>query len=739
MNRTDRRRQKKIAHKKVPGSAGILHKAAKDFHAGKYEAAGKKCAWILKSQPENADANNLRGLCAYKMRDFETAECHIIKAIDCAPGQADMLSNLGHVLKDVGRNEEALKAFNKSLSLSSSQSSTYQVIAEVLLTLDRADEALDSFQNALSLDPENIAILTSYGNALIKQKQFDQSINCLRQVIETKPDFAGGYVNLGNALKEQGEFAAAIELYNLAIDLAPELPEALFNVAFTQALLGDQKGALATLSNLLKIAPAMEQAWFELTSNIKIHLFQDGNTDIASVLAALPGWIINNPDMVTNLALLELSLAMDHGAQAAQAPFDKAMTTLAPLHDQSLLKKKPIVALLHFGRSGSGLIHSLIDNHPQVSTLPSIYTKGYFEEGVWEQLVANGQNHLPESFVKLFAPMFDAANPSPVPGVMGEDTSMLGIKEGLTTVGKNHDEKLCVDRDAFCTEAHKLMSSTDTLDAGNFLRIAFQAFDVASGNKKKDPLIFYHIHNPGLYARVNFLQQVPNARLMMMVREPLQSCESWIREDFKQANYGLVSQKIATMMYDIDRPEFARSDCIGLKLEDLKEKPEKTLQNLCRWLQIDEAPSLYEMTVQGKMWWGDPTSADFVRDKPMPPFDNASVIRPLGSIFSERDQLVLSTLYYPFRVRFAYAEKDVEGFKQNLKTIRLMLEDFFDFEKDLMQLSGQAPETFKQRQDYIVLRARLTYRWNLLDQKGTYLGMLKALSGVTISSTILST
>ena len=298
MNRTDRRRQKKMAHKKVPGSAGNLHKAEKDFHRGKYEAASKKCAGILKSQPENADANNLKGLCAYKMKDFETAECHIIKAINCAPGQADMLGNLGHVLKDVGRNDEALKAFNKSLSLGSSKSSTYQTIAEVLLTLDRADEAFDSFQNALSLYPKNISILTSFGNALIKQKQFDQSIDCLRRVMEIQPDFAGGYVNLGNALKEQGEFAAAIELYNLAIDLAPEFPEALFNVAFTQALLGDQEGALATLSNLLKIAPAMEQAWFELTGNLKIHLFQDGNTDISSTLAALPGWIINNHDIL---------------------------------------------------------------------------------------------------------------------------------------------------------------------------------------------------------------------------------------------------------------------------------------------------------------------------------------------------------------------------------------------------------------------------------------------------------
>ena len=32
-----------------------------------------------------------------------------------------------------------------------------------------------------------------------------------------------------------------------------------------------------------------------------------------------------------------------------------------------------MVALKYLGRSGTGLLHSLIDGHPEVSTLPSIY------------------------------------------------------------------------------------------------------------------------------------------------------------------------------------------------------------------------------------------------------------------------------------------------------------------------------------------------------------------------------
>ena len=38
-----------------------------------------------------------------------------------------------------------------------------------------------------------------------------------------------------------------------------------------------------------------------------------------------------------------------------------------------------ITALVHFGRSGTGLMHSLIDGHPEISTLPSIYFSEFFD------------------------------------------------------------------------------------------------------------------------------------------------------------------------------------------------------------------------------------------------------------------------------------------------------------------------------------------------------------------------
>ena len=40
--------------------------------------------------------------------------------------------------------------------------------------------------------------------------------------------------------------------------------------------------------------------------------------------------------------------------------------------------KTQIIALLGFGRSGSLFLHSLLDGHPQISTLPGYFFKGWF-------------------------------------------------------------------------------------------------------------------------------------------------------------------------------------------------------------------------------------------------------------------------------------------------------------------------------------------------------------------------
>ena len=181
------------------------------------------------------------------------------------------------------------------------------------------------------------------------------------------------------------------------------------------------------------------------------------------------------------------------------------------------------------------------------------------------------------------------------------------------------------------------------------------------------------------------------------------------------------------MLYEVDNIIYHKQNSIGVRLEDLKERPRQAIPALCNWMGIEETESFYEMTAQGKKWWGDPTSPDFAQDG-MNPFGKTSINRKLGSVFSTNDQFILRTLFYPFSVRFGYVEENAEQFEIDLQAIRPMLDDMFDFEKVIAEQTHTEPEQFMKSGSYLHLRSRLIERWNILKEFGTYPNMIKPLN-----------
>jgi hypothetical protein len=213
---------------------------------------------------------------------------------------------------------------------------------------------------------------------------------------------------------------------------------------------------------------------------------------------------------------------------------------------------------------------------------------------------------------------------------------------------------------------------------------------------------------------------------MMMVREPVQCCESWIRSSFRDKKYPEMANKILSSLFEVDNIIYHKKNALGVRLEDLKEFPKKTIPALCDWMGIEETPSLYEMTAQGKKWWGDPSSPDYSVDG-MEPFGKTFVNRKAGLIFSANDQFILRTLFYPFSVRFGYAQADSAQFEADLEIIRPMLDQLFDFESVLIKRTKTELAQFLASGSYLYFRSGLIERWNTLNEFGTYPNMIKPL------------
>ena len=100
----------------------------------------------------------------------------------------------------------------------------------------------------------------------------------------------------------------------------------------------------------------------------------------------------------------------------------------------------------------------------------------------------------------------------------------------------------------------------------------------------------------------------------------------------------------------------------------------------------------------------------------------------VGKVFSANDRLILSTLFYPFSVRFGYQKENLFQFKNNLLKIRPMLDQLFDFERNIIYKTKVNSEQFKNSEMYLYLRTKLIERWRVLKKNfHTYPNMLKPL------------
>jgi tetratricopeptide (TPR) repeat protein len=689
---------------------------------------------LIKDYPNTPLPYNISGACHKALGHLDVAVKSYKQALAIKPDYAEAHSNLGVTFKELGQLEEAVKSYEQALAIKPDYAEAHNNLGNTLRELYQLDAAVKSYKQALAIEPNYAEAHSNLSITLQELGQLDAAVKCCEQALAIKPDYAEAYYNLGGTLKEFGQLEAAIKNYEQALAVKPNYAEAHSNLGGTLYELGQLERAVKSFKQALAIQPDYADAWSNVFFTVKaLDLYTTQNAWLESYKKNLNTAMLNS----THLKILEYCLNA-FTPHTVDDCFNDAINALplktfeeiqTPLLSHQTKEPHSIsnntIALIHFGRSGTGLLHSLIDNHPEISTLPSIYFSEYYNADVWDKLIAQGWDQVPENFVKQFAVLFDARSSMPVPS-MDKPIASLGQKEGMANVGLNRDEVLSVDQNRFCAELRKLMADYASLTPQSFFTLVHSAYEKALNKSSNKHTIFYHIHNPSPYTKLNFLRYNPEAKLLMMVREPLQSCESWVKKVIKKSSEN-THNHIVTMLFDIDQIAFRRKNSIGVRLEDLKARPEATMATLCDWMGIEESPTLYEMTAQGKKWWGDPSSPDY-SPKGMNPFDDSALKRPVGSVFSEQDQFILRTLFYPFSVRFGYVEANIEQFKADLTSIKPLLDEPFGFQEQLAENLSQDLETITRSGPALYLRAALHDRWAVVNEFNDYPHMLKPLT-----------
>jgi tetratricopeptide (TPR) repeat protein len=183
-------------------------------------------------------------------RAVEKAESIIVrlKPSDVNVAWSYMLKGL--YLADQKQFSEAEKAIRTALKLNWSNAVAHANLGGILLEAGRPDEAIGQFPRAVAIDPDFSGAYTGLGLALSQKGETDQAVAEVERAIEIDPRSTGAHGTLGNLLSIQHRFDAAAAEYRSALQYAPEYEVATGYTRAKQALSTTHIGLGFALLNL---------------------------------------------------------------------------------------------------------------------------------------------------------------------------------------------------------------------------------------------------------------------------------------------------------------------------------------------------------------------------------------------------------------------------------------------------------------------------------------------------------
>ena len=247
------------------------------YNQGQFSVVVGQATALVKQYSNAFVIWNILGASLFQMGKLEEAVKSYQKALTLKPDYADGYNNMGVALKEQGKFDDAIEAHQTALTINPNYAEAYCNLGLSLKSQGKLNEAIDAYQKALSLKPNDAEINKNMGVALKEQGKFDEAIEKCKKAIDLNPNYAEAYNNMGLVLKDQGKFDDAIEAHQKAIDLNPNYALAYNNLGN----LFKEQGKLDAAIEAYKKALFLKTNYGEVYSNMGLVFKDQGKLDDA--------------------------------------------------------------------------------------------------------------------------------------------------------------------------------------------------------------------------------------------------------------------------------------------------------------------------------------------------------------------------------------------------------------------------------------------------------------------------
>jgi tetratricopeptide (TPR) repeat protein len=217
------------ALKGMPDDVNIIYKLAQSYEkGGQYEQAAETYYKLAELSPKDARIYYNTVINMYNAAKMpEKAAEAARKMIELNPNDPDALFNLGFMLVQMEKYEEAIEVLDRVITLTPEMEYAHLNKGFSLYSLKRYSDAIKTYSDTVELFPENADAWMFLGMSYMQLKSWSRAVEPLKKAIELRPENGNAYYNLAICYLNLKDNYSAREIYNQLKSVDPSLAQKL--------------------------------------------------------------------------------------------------------------------------------------------------------------------------------------------------------------------------------------------------------------------------------------------------------------------------------------------------------------------------------------------------------------------------------------------------------------------------------------------------------------------------------
>ena len=177
---------------------------------------------LLRRYPQEPDLHLFLGITLLRLRNPQSAESSVRKAIALDPDHVEARTLLAWIESDIhGDIDAAIAEYKKVVELKPDLAQAYNNLGVALKRKGELTAAADKFNEALERQPDFSAALNNRGWTFAEQDRWSEARRDFEQALKINPQDDGALYGLSQALREVRDYAGAQEVLGELISRSP--------------------------------------------------------------------------------------------------------------------------------------------------------------------------------------------------------------------------------------------------------------------------------------------------------------------------------------------------------------------------------------------------------------------------------------------------------------------------------------------------------------------------------------